>query len=270
MPSVLPLGDPAPSDGLLPGQARTGAEHVPSGCTCTSRSAPSAAATATSTPTRPPSWAAARRRTPTPAPPCRKWTSPPRPDGTPGLPDRPLSTVFFGGGTPTLLPAEDLARILAAAIARVGPGARRRGHHRSQPGLRHAGVPAVLADAGFTRVSFGMQSAVPHVLKVLDRTHTPSRVPQVVQWAREAGLAVSLDLIYGTPGESLEDWRYSLETALSYEPGPHQRLCADRGGRHQARRPDPPRRSPGNRRRRPRRQVRTRRPADRRSRARLV
>ena len=76
----------------------------------------------------------------------------------------------------------------------------------------------LLADAGFTRVSFGMQSAVPHVLKVLDRTHTPSRVPQVVQWARDAGLAVSLDLIYGTPGESLEDWRYSLETALSYDP----------------------------------------------------
>jgi oxygen-independent coproporphyrinogen-3 oxidase len=63
-----------------------------------------------------------------------------------------------------------------------------------------------------------MQSAVPHVLKVLDRTHTPSRVPEVVRWAREAGLAVSLDLIYGTPGESLEDWRYSLETALSYGP----------------------------------------------------
>ena len=76
----------------------------------------------------------------------------------------------------------------------------------------------LLADAGFTRVSFGMQSAVPHVLKVLDRTHTPSRVPLVVQWARDAGLAVSLDLIYGTPGESLEDWRYSLETALSYGP----------------------------------------------------
>jgi oxygen-independent coproporphyrinogen-3 oxidase len=63
-----------------------------------------------------------------------------------------------------------------------------------------------------------MQSAVPHVLKVLDRTHTPSRVPLVVQWARDAGLDVSLDLIYGTPGESLEDWRFSLETALSYSP----------------------------------------------------
>jgi oxygen-independent coproporphyrinogen-3 oxidase len=63
-----------------------------------------------------------------------------------------------------------------------------------------------------------MQSAVPRVLKVLDRTHTPSRVPQVVEWAREAGLDVSLDLIYGTPGESLADWRHSLETALSYQP----------------------------------------------------
>ena len=116
----------------------------------------------------------------------------------------------------------------------------------------------MLADAGFTRVSFGMQSAVPHVLKVLDRTHTPSRVPQVVQWARDAGLAVSLDLIYGTPGESLADWQYSLETALSLRAGPHQRLRADRGGRHQAGRADPPRRGPGHRRRRPRRQVRAR------------
>ncbi|BBE22893.1 hypothetical protein MN0502_17760 [Arthrobacter sp. MN05-02] len=76
----------------------------------------------------------------------------------------------------------------------------------------------VLKEAGFTRVSFGMQSAVPHVLAVLDRTHSPERVPQAVQWAREAGLKVSLDLIYGTPGESLEDWRTSLATALSYGP----------------------------------------------------
>ncbi len=73
---------------------------------------------------------------------------------------------------------------------------------------------AALAAAGFTRVSFGMQSAVPHVLATLDRTHDPERVPQVVRWAREAGLAVSLDLIYGTPGESVDDWRRSVEAAL--------------------------------------------------------
>jgi coproporphyrinogen III oxidase-like Fe-S oxidoreductase len=75
-----------------------------------------------------------------------------------------------------------------------------------------------LADAGFTRVSFGMQSAVPHVLRTLDRTHDPERVPLVVGWARDAGLAVSLDLIYGTPGESLDDWRRSLDTVLALGP----------------------------------------------------
>ena len=74
-----------------------------------------------------------------------------------------------------------------------------------------------LADAGFTRVSFGMQSAVPAILKTLDRTHTPERVPLVVQWAKEAGLSTSVDLIYGTPGESLSDWETSLRAALSYE-----------------------------------------------------
>jgi len=135
-----------------------------------------------------------------------------------GLPARKLSTVFFGGGTPTLLPADDLAMILRASIDQWGIEDGAEVTTEANPDSVTPESLAVLKEAGFTRVSFGMQSAVPHVLKVLDRTHTPSRVPQVVQWAREAGLAVSLDLIYGTPGESLEDWRYSLETALSYEP----------------------------------------------------
>jgi oxygen-independent coproporphyrinogen-3 oxidase len=75
-----------------------------------------------------------------------------------------------------------------------------------------------LAEAGFTRVSFGMQSAVPHVLATLERTHDPERIPHVVRWARDAGLQVSLDLIYGTPGESLDDWRASVEQALAQQP----------------------------------------------------
>ena len=74
-----------------------------------------------------------------------------------------------------------------------------------------------LADAGFTRVSFGMQSAVPAILATLDRTHMPERVPLVVEWAKDAGLSTSVDLIYGTPGESLADWETSLRAALSYE-----------------------------------------------------
>jgi oxygen-independent coproporphyrinogen-3 oxidase len=78
---------------------------------------------------------------------------------------------------------------------------------------------ADLRAAGFTRVSFGMQSAVPHVLATLDRTHDPDRVPQVVAWARAAGFeGVSLDLIYGTPGESQDDWRTSLAAALDAGP----------------------------------------------------
>lgn len=75
-----------------------------------------------------------------------------------------------------------------------------------------------LADAGFTRVSFGMQSAVPSVLATLDRTHAPERVPLVVEWARSAGLQVSVDLIYGTPGETIDDWTRSVEAALELAP----------------------------------------------------
>ena len=131
---------------------------------------------------------------------------------------RRIATVFFGGGTPTLLPAEDLAGILKSAIGAWGlvPGAEVT--TEANPDSVTPESLQLLADAGFTRVSFGMQSAVPHVLAVLDRTHTPSRVPQAVKWARDAGLHVSVDLIYGTPGESMADWKTSLEEALSYEP----------------------------------------------------
>jgi putative oxygen-independent coproporphyrinogen III oxidase len=135
-----------------------------------------------------------------------------------GVPDRPLSTVFFGGGTPTLLPAEDLAAILGAATARWGLAPDAEITTEANPDSVTPESLRTLRDAGFTRISFGMQSAVPHVLAVLDRTHSPERVPQAVRWAREAGLKVSLDLIYGTPGESLEDWRTSVSTALSYDP----------------------------------------------------
>ena len=75
-----------------------------------------------------------------------------------------------------------------------------------------------LAGHGFTRVSIGMQSAVPHVLHTLDRTHDPANVKRAVRAVRAAGMQVSLDLIYGTPGESLEDWRTSLEMVTALEP----------------------------------------------------
>ncbi|TFD45588.1 coproporphyrinogen III oxidase [Cryobacterium frigoriphilum] len=135
-----------------------------------------------------------------------------------GVPARPVSTVFFGGGTPTLLPVGDLTRMLHAVRDQWGfvPGAEVT--TEANPDSVDAGYLQGLADAGFTRVSFGMQSAVPRVLATLERTHDPERVPLVVQWARDAGLDVSLDLIYGTPGETVADWRTSLEYAINQAP----------------------------------------------------
>ncbi|MGF1661551.1 MAG: radical SAM family heme chaperone HemW [Kineosporiaceae bacterium] len=135
-----------------------------------------------------------------------------------GLLRRPLSTVFLGGGTPTELPAADLVRLLAGLADRFGlaPGAEVT--TEANPDSVTPRSLAALAVGGYTRVSFGMQSAVPHVLALLDRTHDPRRIPEVVRWARDAGLTVSLDLIYGTPGESLADWRASLDTAVAAGP----------------------------------------------------
>jgi oxygen-independent coproporphyrinogen-3 oxidase len=134
--------------------------------------------------------------------------------GRAGRGGRGVETVFIGGGTPTVLPVGDLAAMLRAVEAAWGltPGVEVT--VEANPESVDAASLAGLAAAGVTRVSFGMQSAVPHVLATLDRTHDPARVPQVVRWARDAGLAVSVDLIYGTPGESVADWRASVEAAL--------------------------------------------------------
>ncbi len=135
-----------------------------------------------------------------------------------GVANRQASTVFFGGGTPTLLPATDLVGMLQGVRDEWGLAPSAEITTEANPDSVDEAYLRALASAGFTRVSFGMQSAVPRVLKTLDRTHSPERVPQVVQWARDAGLQVSLDLIYGTPGESLADWQRSLDAALACEP----------------------------------------------------
>ncbi|WP_214108917.1 radical SAM family heme chaperone HemW [Acrocarpospora catenulata] len=128
-------------------------------------------------------------------------------------------TVFFGGGTPTLLPAADLVRILHAIETEFGlaPGA----EVTTEANPESVG-PRSLAElraGGFTRVSFGMQSAREHVLAVLDRKHTPGRAATAVQEAKAAGFQhVNLDLIYSTPGESDDDWRASLEAAIEAAP----------------------------------------------------
>jgi putative oxygen-independent coproporphyrinogen III oxidase len=133
--------------------------------------------------------------------------------------DLPVSTVFFGGGTPTLLGSGDLASVLAAVAAEFGLAPGVEVTTEANPDSVAAWDLEALREAGFTRLSFGMQSAVDSVLATLDRTHDPLRVPAVVGWARSAGFEqVSLDLIYGTPGETLADWEVSLEAALACEP----------------------------------------------------
>ena len=134
-----------------------------------------------------------------------------------GLPARKLSSVFFGGGTPTQLEATQLADVLTSLMDRFGlvPGAEVT--TEANPDNVDERYLATLAAAGFTRVSIGMQSAVESVLKTLDRTHNPENVAKAVASAKSAGLQTSVDLIYGTPGESVEDWRQTVTAALELE-----------------------------------------------------
>jgi len=217
MPSALPLADPAPLDGLLPASVTEGAEtrrfgvylHVPF---CRVRCGYCDFNTYTSEELR------GAKRSDYAGQAADEVALAGSVLRAAGLPQRPASTIFFGGGTPTLLPATDLAGMLAAVTDQFGlaPGAEVT--TEANPDSVDLEYLLTLKRAGFTRVSFGMQSAVPHVLATLERTHDPARIPLVVQWAREAGLAVSLDLIYGTPGESLDDWRTSVEHALAQQP----------------------------------------------------
>jgi oxygen-independent coproporphyrinogen-3 oxidase len=130
----------------------------------------------------------------------------------------PVDTVFVGGGTPTLLPAADLVRCVDGIRERFGLGPDAEVTTEANPDSVTAADLEVLAAGGFTRVSIGMQSVVPHVLRTLERTHDPARVATAVAGAKAAGLATSVDLIYGTPGESLADWRASLDAAVALEP----------------------------------------------------
>ncbi len=132
-----------------------------------------------------------------------------------GAGNREVGTIFFGGGTPTILPAEVLAGVLSDIRSRYRLASDVEVTTEANPDTLSPAYLDTLAAAGFTRISVGMQSAVPHVLATLDRTHDPLKIPDVARWVKEAGLELSLDLIYGTPGESIDDWRASLDSALA-------------------------------------------------------
>ncbi|TDC70372.1 coproporphyrinogen III oxidase [Actinomadura sp. GC306] len=216
MPSTLPDGDPVPVDGTLPERAREGLGtrpfafyvHVPF---CVTRCGYCDFNTYTATELGPGAsrdsyadTAIAEVRM------ARRVL---------GDADLPVETVFVGGGTPTLLPAGDLGRVLDAIRDEFGLAANAEVTTEANPESVDEAYLARLREVGFTRVSYGMQSAREHVLAVLERSHTPGRIPQVVDWTRKAGFEhINLDLIYGTPGETDDDWKASLEAALAAEP----------------------------------------------------
>jgi oxygen-independent coproporphyrinogen-3 oxidase len=135
------------------------------------------------------------------------------------LDGRPATTVFFGGGTPTLLGPDALVRLLDGVRRVVGLAAEAEVTTEANPESVSVDAFRVLREGGFTRVSLGMQSSAPHVLRALDRVHTPGRAVAAAVEAREAGFDhVSLDLIYGAQGESDDDWDRTVCDALSAEP----------------------------------------------------
>jgi oxygen-independent coproporphyrinogen-3 oxidase len=137
---------------------------------------------------------------------------------TSGVPSRKLKSVFFGGGTPTQLPAKDLVKILNRLKAEFGLEPEAEITTEANPDNVDFEYLDELRAGGFNRVSFGMQSAVPSVLKTLERTHNPANLPIVIDAAKRAGLATSVDLIYGAPGETFEEWQTSLEAAIALAP----------------------------------------------------
>jgi oxygen-independent coproporphyrinogen-3 oxidase len=220
VPSVLPEGEPAPSDGGLPESALTGVGERPFGVYvhvpfCTVRCGYCDFNTYTVADLGTAIGVPGASRTTYAAAAAEEVRLARRVLGDPA----PVRTVFFGGGTPTLLSAADLAGVLATIDDELVLAPDAEVTTEANPDSVTKADLVALREAGFTRISFGMQSAVGHVLTTLDRTHDPARVPDVVAWARAAGFEqISLDLIYGTPGESVADWEASLDAALGCGP----------------------------------------------------
>ena len=131
----------------------------------------------------------------------------------------PLATVYLGGGTPSLLPSDVVAELLALVRERFGLDADAEITIEANPGGDERGDPAALRAAGITRISFGAQSFNPLELARLGRRHRVRETVEAVAGAREAGIgSINLDLLYDVPGGSLETWMDSLELALSVSP----------------------------------------------------
>ena len=132
---------------------------------------------------------------------------------------RKLKTVFFGGGTPSLLPAADLIAILDELESKFGFQSDAEITFEANPDSVTRESLSALKDAGFTRISIGMQSAVPDVLKTLERTHNPENVAFALDIGKSLGFRTSLDLIFGAPGETLQQWEQTIRQVIDLDPG---------------------------------------------------
>ena len=140
--------------------------------------------------------------------------------------DAPAPTVFIGGGTPSLLPPADIAEVLRVLRAEFGLTRDAEVTAEANPDDVSEELLDGWAAAGVNRISRGMQSAVGHTLRILDRTHRADQLPAVADRIHRSGIArMSLDLIYGTPGETAADWRRSLDAALALRPDHLSAYC---------------------------------------------
>jgi putative oxygen-independent coproporphyrinogen III oxidase len=140
--------------------------------------------------------------------------------------DAPAPTVFIGGGTPSLLPPADIAEVLRALHAEFGLAADAEVTAEANPDDVTEDLLDGWAAAGVNRISLGMQSAVGDTLRVLERTHRAEQLPAVADRIRRSGISrMSLDLIYGTPGETAAQWRRSLDAALELRPDHLSAYC---------------------------------------------
>lgn len=127
-----------------------------------------------------------------------------------------VPSIFFGGGTPSLMQPDDIGRVISTIKSEFTLLPDAEITMECNPDTVTKESLAAFRAIGVNRVSFGMQSAVKHVLATLDRTHNPENLLQVTTWAKEVGFSeISVDLIYGTPGESLSDWQTSIDAALA-------------------------------------------------------
>ena len=127
-----------------------------------------------------------------------------------------VPSIFFGGGTPSLMQPNDIGRVISKIKNEFDLPLNSEITLECNPDTVTKDSLENFKKVGINRVSFGMQSAVPHVLATLDRTHKPENLAQATTWANEVGISeISVDLIYGTPGESITDWQTSLDSALA-------------------------------------------------------